>query len=131
MTSSECLKMKKKYNSVKSKLQGAILVIDDCSSNILNASSFLQELIIDGKTFDDDKLKKDNSDLSDIKSNLQSIVNECNKKITYYDNLYKEALNKEGSVSSASSNTDANSNEKTVLVKKPVNYQNNNDLKMW
>lgn len=95
MTSSECLSMKRKYEGVKTKIQGVLGYFDDCSSSILETSSFLQELIISGKTFDDDKLKNDNTSLENSKNDLQSIIGECNEKIEYYQQEYDKALARE------------------------------------
>ena len=87
--------MKNKYESVKSQVQNALAYFDGCSTCISESSNFLKDLIIDGKSFDDDNLIKDNSKLNAAKGNLQSIINECNEKIAYYNNLYNEALNRE------------------------------------
>lgn len=124
MTSRECLEMKKAYENVKDKIQNAIGYFDGCSSSILESASYLQDLIIDGKTFDDDKLNEDNSKLGDAKSNLQSIINECNEKIDHYERLYNEALNRERSLVNSSSDSDDISKEKVSSVKLPVKKSN-------
>lgn len=120
MTSAECLNMKKKYENIKNKVQNAIGYFDGCSSSILESASFLQDLIIDGKAFDDGKLSEDNSRLNDAKNNLQSIINECNEKISYYEKLYNEALNRE-----RSANNSTESSQKVVPPVKKTGKSNN------
>jgi len=116
MTSLECLRMKEKYENVKSQVQNAIGYFDGCSSSILETSNFLKDLIIDGKTFDDDKILNDNDKLNNAKSNLQSIISECNEKINYYDRLYKEALNRERTAALDATEKD----EETTVINKPI-----------
>lgn len=107
MTSSECLRIKDKYENIKGKIQNAIGYIDECSDSILDSASYLKDLIIDDKTFDDGKLYEDNARLSDVKGNLQAIINECNEKISYYEKLYNDALSKERTLAA-----NKNTNEK-------------------
>ena len=116
MSSSECLAMKNKYENVRSQVQNALAYFDGCSTCILESSNFLKDVIIDGKSFDDDNLVKDNSKLNGAKGNLQSIINECNEKITYYNDLYNEALNRER----AAMETAKKSNDKNTSVEKNV-----------
>ena len=116
MTSSECLRMKERYENVKSQVQNAIGYFDGCSSSNLETSNYLKDLIIDGKTFDDDEILNDKDKLNNAKSNLQSIISECNEKIYYYDRLYKEALNRERTAALDATEKD----EETTVINKPI-----------
>ena len=103
MSSSECLAMKNKYEDVKTKIQGVIGFFDDCSNSIMETSSFLHDLIVCGKTFDDGKLEESNGLLGTSKNNLQTIIDECNEKIDFYESEYNKALARERELARVSS----------------------------
>lgn len=119
MTSFDCLEMKEKYESVKTKIQGVIVSFDDCSNSIMETSSFLQDLIVCGKTFDDGKLEDDNTLLGIAKNNLQSIIEECNEKIDFYEKKYKEELTRERALEIASSEDSGNDGSSVNTSLKP------------
>lgn len=84
-----------KYNEIRKKIKSALTYFDDCYSNMNKASSYLQELIIDNKAFDDGKIKKEVNKLYKINEDLKTLLKECNSKINTYKKLYNKALAEE------------------------------------
>lgn len=95
MGSAYYLDLKNKYQNVKQQIQSVLPSFDTCESVIRSASVNLEKIIFDGKSFDDGKLSQDLVKVSGVRENLNSIIQECNNKITEYDNLYQQALSME------------------------------------
>ena len=78
----------KKYNYVKDEVNALLTKFDTVISNLSKAKSYIDEgVIINGKSFDKDKINEYTSDLTVIKEECVSLVNECSNKI---DSLEKD-----------------------------------------
>ena len=86
---------KRKYNryvKIKKQIKNALNYFDNCYTDMNKSASYLEELIVNKKTFDDGKMKADVKELHKVNDNLIILLKECNNKISYYDNLYNKAL---------------------------------------
>ena len=96
MNSSSYYSLKiEKLKSIRSQLKGLSSYIEDCSSASDKSEKFTEELTINGQTIDQGKLKTIKETISDVDSNITSLINECNEKISDYQELYKKALEAE------------------------------------
>lgn len=96
MNSSSYYSLKiEKLKTIKTQLKGLSSYIEDCTSAADKSEKFTEELTINGQTIDQGKLKTIKDTISDVESNITSLINECTEKISDYQELYQKALNAE------------------------------------
>lgn len=79
------------YVTIKNNIQGAIQSADSLEEQVLNASTLINEGVkTGGKGFDEGKMEKYSKKMGNISTNLQPIVDFCNKKIDKLEDLIQK-----------------------------------------
>ena len=93
MNSSSYYSLKiEKLKTARSKLKGLSSYIEDSTSAAEKCEKFTEELTINGQTIDQGKLKTIKDTISDVDSNITSLISECDERISEYQELYQKAL---------------------------------------
>ena len=83
-------KRKKRFNTLKSNLNGSVVpALNSIYNNLINASNYIQNgLSIDGDSGDGQSILNNAECISDLKSNITgSVLNEINSEITKCDSI--------------------------------------------
>lgn len=85
----------REFQAIKAQVSSLKGPLNECESATNNSNSYTEKIIINGKVFDQEELKKFTSTLKTVASNLNAIMSECDEKIAKYQRLYEQALARE------------------------------------
>ncbi len=95
--SSYCLSMKTEYEDVKTEVESVYQYIEDSVSYLNSGIPYMERTIIGGEPLDKGKLSEFRTTLNLVASNLDAIVDVCDRKINYWDDEYSFAIKREQS----------------------------------
>ena len=95
LSSNECQKKIEEFQTIKDKLTPIISDFDLYISDSHNISVYLEDLVIDNEPLDKQVLSDMSAALTSSKDIVQSIIYECNVRISYYEVLYLRAKARE------------------------------------
>lgn len=85
----------REFQAIKAQVNSLKGPLNECESATKNTNNYTEKIIISGKVFDQDELKKFSTSLKTVSSNLNAIISECDEKIAKYQRLYEMALARE------------------------------------
>lgn len=78
--------------AAKAAISGLLPYLTDCATEVKTGEEIVIDLIICGERMDKKKLTNIKGSLVDIAGDFAAIMAECDEKIAYYEELYRQAL---------------------------------------